>query len=79
MWRKFSYFSAVTNKSSLKTFLTFLLTRNLKIVMLGISNTIDALEKYCEKLKINVNEVTNIVFNPYTVEQLKEIIIDRLD
>jgi Cdc6-like AAA superfamily ATPase len=47
--------------------------------MLGISNTIDALEKYCEKLKINVNEVTNIVFNPYTVEQLKEIIIDRLD
>lgn len=53
--------------------------RNLKIVMLGISNTIDALEKYCEKLKINVSEVTNIVFNPYTVEQLKEIIIDRLD
>ena len=45
--------------------------RNLRIVMVGISNTIDALEKYCEKININVSEVTNIVFNPYTVEQLK--------
>lgn len=44
--------------------------KNLKILLLGISNTIDALEKYGDKLKVKVSEVTNIVFNPYTKDQL---------
>lgn len=35
-------------------------------MLLGISNTIDAVEKYGEKMRVRVDDITNIVFNPYS-------------
>lgn len=36
------------------------------------------MERYCDRLKIKAKQIKNIVFNPYTVQQIKEIIIDRM-
>lgn len=37
------------------------------------------MKKYCRKSKsINAKDIPNIVFNTYTVQQIKEIIIDKI-
>ena len=35
------------------------------IMLLGISNTIDAMVKYSKNIALNINEIKNIVFKPY--------------
>jgi len=36
-------------------------------MMLGISNTIDAMAKYSKSISVNLNEIKNVVFEPYTL------------
>lgn len=54
----------------------FMLFSNPKIniMMLGISNTIDAMAKYSKNICINLNEIKNIVFEPYSHETIVKII-----
>lgn len=40
---------------------------NLNLMMIGVSNTIDALAKYSKNIALNLNEIKNIVFEPYKV------------
>jgi Cdc6-like AAA superfamily ATPase len=42
--------------------------------MLGISNAIDAMAKYSKNICINLNEIKNIVFEPYSHETIVKII-----
>jgi len=51
--------------------------KQLNINLIGVSNSIDALEKYNEKV-CSLYHVKNIVFAPYDYETLKKIILDRL-
>lgn len=51
----------------------------LNIMMLGISNTIDALAKYSKSISVNLNEIKNIVFEPYPVENIVKIIKEKLE
>lgn len=41
--------------------------------MLGVSNTIDALAKYSKNIAVNLNEIKNVVFEPYKVENIVDI------
>ena len=38
----------------------------LKMILLGISNTIDTIQKYSSKHAFSVAKIGNIVFKPYT-------------
>ncbi len=51
----------------------------LNIMMLGISNTIDALAKYSKSISVNLNEIKNTVFEPYTLESIVKILKEKLD
>lgn len=59
-------------------FFSLFSNKNLKIMLIGISNDIDALEKYGPKFNVGVSDVSNIVFNPYTIEEVKNIIEDKI-
>ncbi len=51
----------------------------LNLMMLGISNTIDALAKYSKSISVNLNEIKNIVFQPYAIENIVKIIKEKLE
>lgn len=46
--------------------------------MLGVSNTIDALAKYSKNIAVNLNEIKNVVFEPYKVENIVDIMKQKL-
>ncbi len=48
-------------------------------MMLGISNTIDAMAKYSKSIAINLNEIKNVVFQPYTLEDIVKIMKEKID
>ena len=49
------------------------------MILIGISNTIDTLQKYFFKFSIKLEDVDNIVFKPYTVKDIREIITEKFD
>lgn len=40
--------------------------KGLPIILIGISNTIDALQKYSGKFSFKIHEIDNVIFPPYT-------------
>jgi Cdc6-like AAA superfamily ATPase len=52
-------------------------TKELNICLIGVSNSIDALEKYNEKVA-SLYQIKNLVFAPYTQQIIGNIITDRL-
>jgi hypothetical protein len=48
-------------------------------MMLGISNTIDALAKYSKSISVNLNEIKNTVFEPYSLENIVKIMKEKMD
>jgi Cdc6-like AAA superfamily ATPase len=46
--------------------------------LIGISNAIDTLEQYFGRLGYNYRVIQNIVFRPYDVDKIIEIITDKL-
>jgi hypothetical protein len=51
----------------------------LNIMMLGISNTIDALAKYSKSISVNLNDIKNTVFQPYPLENIVKIMKEKLE
>lgn len=49
------------------------------IILIGISNTIDALQKYSGKFSFKIHEIDNVIFPPYTAEQIAEIMKDKIE
>lgn len=47
-------------------------------MLLGISNTIDAVEKYGSKMNVNIYDIKNIVFHPYKLIEMVTIIEDKI-
>ena len=46
-------------------FLTLFLKKSANLVLLGISNTINTLQRYSSKYSFNIGEIENVVFEPY--------------
>lgn len=53
--------------------------KGLPIILIGISNTIDALQKYSGKFSFKIHEIDNVIFPPYTAEQIAEIMKDKIE
>lgn len=52
--------------------------KGVPIILIGISNTIDALQKYSGKFSFKIHEIDNVIFPPYTAEQIAEIMKDKI-
>ena len=48
------------------------------MVLLGISNTINTLQRYSSKYSFNVTEIENIVFEPYKMEHIMAILGEKI-
>lgn len=59
-------------------FFSLFSNRKFSILLIGISNTIDTLEKYSERLKVRIPDITNIVFKPYNEVQIIAIMESKL-
>ncbi|CCH41716.1 Origin recognition complex subunit 1 [Wickerhamomyces ciferrii] len=51
---------------------------NSKIILIGISNSLDMIDRLLPRLKINGLNPNTLSFLPYTSEQIKQIIISKL-
>jgi len=61
------FFESRDDEQSEDFFDLFLGTKNLKIVLLGISNKVDSLFNKKNKLKFDADSIQNIVFNTYKI------------
>jgi Cdc6-like AAA superfamily ATPase len=52
--------------------------KGLRLILIGISNTIDTLLKCCNKFGFKIHEVENVIFSPYTAEHIAEIMKDKI-
>jgi Cdc6-like AAA superfamily ATPase len=52
--------------------------KGLRLILIGISNTIDTLLKSSKKFNFKMQEIENIIFAPYTAVHIAEIIKDKL-
>jgi len=52
--------------------------KNIKLILIGISNTIDTLQKYSSKFSFKIQDIDNVVFSPYSCEHISEIMKDKL-
>jgi len=59
-------------------FLSLFLKKTVNLVLIGISNTIDCLQKYSGKYSFKVTEIENVVFSPYRADQIMTIVLDKL-
>lgn len=59
-------------------FLTLFQKKSVNLVLVGISNTIDTLQKYSGKYSFKVSEIENVVFAPYKAEHIMAIMQDKL-
>lgn len=50
----------------------------MNLILVGISNTIDTLQKYSGKYSFKVSEIENIVFAPYRTEHIMAILQDKI-
>ena len=73
------FFQSKDDENSEDFFDLFLGTKDLQIVLLGISNKIDSLFNKKFKLKFDGDSIENIVFNVYKIEQIKELICDKIN
>lgn len=53
--------------------------KGLKLMLIGISNTIDTVLKSSNKFGFKIHEVENIIFSPYTAEHISEIMKDKIE
>lgn len=53
--------------------------KGLKLILIGISNTIDTLLKSSSKFCFKMHEIENIIFSPYTSENIAEIMKDKIE
>lgn len=51
--------------------------KNSKMMILGVSNSMELIFKIAGKYKVNLQSIKNVVFSSYTEEQLSNIIIER--
>ena len=59
-------------------FLTLFLKRSVNLILVGISNTIDAIQKYSGNYSFKVSEIVNLVFAPFKAEHFLSIMQDNL-
>lgn len=52
--------------------------KGLRLILIGISNTIDTLLKSSSKFCFKMQDIENVIFPPYNAEQLGEIMKDKL-
>jgi Cdc6-like AAA superfamily ATPase len=52
--------------------------KGLRLILIGISNTIDTLLKCSNKFGFKIHEVENVIFSPYTAEHIAEIMKDKI-
>lgn len=50
----------------------------MNLVLVGISNTIDTLQKYSGNYSFKVTDIENVVFSPYKAEQIQVILTDKI-
>ena len=60
-------------------FLSLFIKKSVNIILLGISNTIDTIQKYSSKYSFNITTIENVVFAPYRMEQIMVILRDKLE
>jgi Cdc6-like AAA superfamily ATPase len=60
-------------------FLLLFSKKNINLILIGISNTIDTLQKYSSKFSFKINDIENVVFQPYTCENIIMIMKDKLE
>jgi Cdc6-like AAA superfamily ATPase len=60
-------------------FLTLFSKKELNLGLIGVSNTIDALEKYNAKVFFSLYEIRNLVFSPYDLDTISMIIENKLN
>lgn len=49
------------------------------LILIGISNSIDVIQKSAMKFSFKIHEIENIIFPPYTAEHISCIIKDKLE
>lgn len=59
-------------------FLTLFTKKELNLGLIGVSNTIDALEKFNAKVYSSLYDIKNLVFSPYSQDVISLIIEDKL-
>jgi Cdc6-like AAA superfamily ATPase len=59
-------------------FLKLFQKKSLRLILIGISNTIDTLLKSSKKFGFKMQDIENIIFSPYTAAHIAEIIKDKL-
>jgi Cdc6-like AAA superfamily ATPase len=53
--------------------------KGLRLILIGISNTIDILLKSSSKFCFKMHDVENIIFSPYNASHISEIIKEKLE
>lgn len=53
--------------------------KGLDLILIGISNSIDVIQKSSLKYSFKIQEIENIIFPPYTAEHISCIIKDKLE
>ena len=56
-------------------FLSLFGAKNLKLSLIGVSNSLDAVEQYCKKTNFYGRNIIEIVFSPYSSDQIECLVM----